>query len=241
MSAPAWIARARALRDSNPVAVAALVVANLVPLIGVLFWGWDVATILVLYWVENGIVGALTVVRIMLAQQPDKGHVGDGARAPLPVKALTAAFFVAHYGVFWIIHGVFVVVLTGFAGTTNRVDVLTPLFAALTDPVILLGGAGLLAGQTSALYYDYVRPRLYRTVSPSSQTWRPYPRMVALHFTITLGGVWLVGQASPPVALVGLLVLLKTAAELLIYLLDRKLAAQRQQAPAVAESVVANE
>lgn len=241
MPVPAWIARARALRDSNLVAVAVLVAGNLVPLVGVLFWGWDVATILVLYWLENGIVGALNVVRILLAQQPDKGDVGHYTRAPFPGKAVTAAFFAVHYGVFWVIHGVFVVVLTGFAGTTNRVDVLTPLFAALSDPVVLVGGVGLLAGQTSALYYDYFRPRTYRTVSPSSQTWRPYPRMVALHFTITLGGVWLVGQGSQPVAVLGILVLLKTAAELLIYLLDRKLVARRQPAPAAAESVAANE
>ena len=228
------MARARALRDSNPIAVAVLVAVNLVPLFGVFFWGWDVATILVLYWLENGIVGAVNVVRILLAQQPDKRDVGHHTQAPFPGRAVTAAFFAVHYGVFWVIHGVFVVVLTGFAGTTNRVDVLTPLFAAVSDPVVLVGGVGLLVGQMSTLYYDYVGPRSYRAVSPSSQVWRPYPRMVALHVTITLGGVWLVGQGSQPVAVLGLLVLLKTAAELLIYLLDRKLAARREPPPTAA-------
>ncbi len=51
---------ARRVAGSSPVAVAALIVANLVPLAGVLLFGWDVMTILVLYWIENGIVGLST-------------------------------------------------------------------------------------------------------------------------------------------------------------------------------------
>lgn len=45
-----------------------LVAANLIPLVGVLFFGWSLWTILVLYWVENGIVGFWNVPRILLAQ-----------------------------------------------------------------------------------------------------------------------------------------------------------------------------
>ncbi len=48
--------------------VVVLVLANLVPVIGVLFLGWDVATILVLYWIENGIVGLLNIPKILLAR-----------------------------------------------------------------------------------------------------------------------------------------------------------------------------
>ena len=40
-------------------AVAALIIANLVPLVGVLWFGWDVWGILIIYWLENGIVRAL--------------------------------------------------------------------------------------------------------------------------------------------------------------------------------------
>jgi hypothetical protein len=48
--------------------VAALLVANAIPLIGVLFFGWSLLTILVIYWLENGIVGFWNVPRILLAQ-----------------------------------------------------------------------------------------------------------------------------------------------------------------------------
>jgi hypothetical protein len=46
----------------------ALVIANAIPLIGVLFFGWSLLTILVVYWVENGIVGFWNVPRLLLAQ-----------------------------------------------------------------------------------------------------------------------------------------------------------------------------
>lgn len=45
-----------------------LVVANAIPIIGVLFFGWSLLTILVLYWLENGIVGFWNIPKIALAQ-----------------------------------------------------------------------------------------------------------------------------------------------------------------------------
>ena len=46
----------------------ALVIANAIPLIGVLFFGWSLLTILVLFWIENGIVGLWNIPRILLAR-----------------------------------------------------------------------------------------------------------------------------------------------------------------------------
>ena len=38
--------------------LATLVAANLLPLAGVVFFGWDAGVILVLYWAENLVVGS---------------------------------------------------------------------------------------------------------------------------------------------------------------------------------------
>ena len=45
-----------------------LLVANLIPLVGVVFFGWSLLTILVLYWIENGIIGFWNVPKIVMAQ-----------------------------------------------------------------------------------------------------------------------------------------------------------------------------
>ncbi|MES1239846.1 MAG: DUF6498-containing protein, partial [Chloroflexota bacterium] len=64
-----------------------LVAANLIPLVGVLLFGWSLWTILVLYWVENGIVGLWNVLRILLAQ----GAILPKVVPPIPDDAALAA------------------------------------------------------------------------------------------------------------------------------------------------------
>lgn len=71
-------------RTAGSRSLIALLVANAIPLIGVLFFGWSLLTILVIYWLENGIVGFWNVPRILLAQ---------GSIVPtLPPLPDTAAF-----------------------------------------------------------------------------------------------------------------------------------------------------
>jgi len=44
-----------------------LILANLVPVAGVLLLQWDVLTILLLYWAENVIIGVINVFRMICA------------------------------------------------------------------------------------------------------------------------------------------------------------------------------
>jgi len=72
MSATTQTALGRAFdlyrRTATSRSAIALVIANAIPLIGVLFFGWSLLTILVLFWIENGIVGLWNIPRILLAQ-----------------------------------------------------------------------------------------------------------------------------------------------------------------------------
>jgi hypothetical protein len=63
-----------------------LVIANAIPIIGVLFFGWSLITILVLYWLENGIVGFWNVPKIALAQGSIVPRLPD-----MPASAARAA------------------------------------------------------------------------------------------------------------------------------------------------------
>ena len=49
-------------------ALIALIVANLIPLVGVLFLGWSVWQILIIYWLENGIVGLFNILKMQKAE-----------------------------------------------------------------------------------------------------------------------------------------------------------------------------
>jgi uncharacterized protein DUF6498 len=218
MSAPAWITRAWALRDSNPVAVAVLVAANLVPLIGVLFWGWDVATILIAYWLENGVIGLLNIPKIMLA-----------ARDTPVIGPVLAGFFALHYGGFWIGHGFFVFIIVGMASPRGPLGFITglvdPIGNVARDPQVLAIALLLLISHGVSFLFNYLGRREYLNTSPMKQMFQPYGRLVILHVTILTGSFLVIGLGQP-VALVALLVILKTGVDLLFHLREHARAGQ---------------
>jgi hypothetical protein len=55
--------------------VMVLVLANLIPLYGVLAFGWETFPLLLLFWVENVIVGGFNVLKMLLAA-PQSGSLG---------------------------------------------------------------------------------------------------------------------------------------------------------------------
>lgn len=193
-----WVALGR----SSPVAVGLLVAANLVPLAGVVFFGWDIAVILVLYWIENGVVGALNAVRIMLAARPEAGR-SDASRVG---RIGLTAFFILHYGIFWVVHGVFVALLVGGL--------------QLVGAPVLAGALALLLSHAASLVLNYIGRREYLAVTASGQMLLPYARMVALHVAIVLGAAAVIEQGQPLVLLV-ILVVGKTIADLVLHLVER--------------------
>lgn len=223
---------------SSPVAVSALVVANLFPLAGVLWFGWGVFDVLTVYWVESGIIGLLNVPKILLARGkneddstfaatingrpldlsgPDRSTFVDGPRvyaANVPV----AVFFVLHYGIFWIVHGVFVLFgLPEFAGAlVGRIDV----------GAALLGSAVMGASHGGSFVVNFVGREEYRDVSSAQQMSAPYRRVFVLHLTIVLGAFLVVSFGSP-VVLVALLVVLKTGFDVLAHLREHKWVRER--------------
>src|SRR5437899_11071768 len=74
-----------------------LVAANLVPLAGVLFFGWSVFSTLLLFWVENVIVGAFNVLRMLVAQ-PQIGAMWAAKLFRIPSSTFHSGTFVTSPG-----------------------------------------------------------------------------------------------------------------------------------------------
>ena len=90
--------------------VIALVLANLVPVFGVLFLHWEVFPLMFLFWSENAIIGVLNVLK-MLTANPESPVSWAG-------KLFIIPFFCVHYGMFTFVHGIFVIALFGGGLTT---------------------------------------------------------------------------------------------------------------------------
>jgi hypothetical protein len=237
-----------ALATSSTTSVVLLVAFNLLPLAGVLFWGWNVATLLVLYWVENGIVGVLNVPKMLLADGPDEPatHIVDVrgvgpltvARSGPSAKAALIPFFLVHYGIFWLVHGVFVFLLPQFVGAFAGAggpgfgpDILTPGFEPQAFDVAIVqarsvgpdlsavawAAIGLGISHTASFLINFVGRGEYHRVSAARQMFAPYGRLVILHLTILFGAFLSLAIGSPVGAIV-VLVLLKTAVDLAFHM-----------------------
>jgi hypothetical protein len=90
-----------------------LIAINLVPIVGVLRWGWDAFLLLMLYWMESAIIAFWTVARIATLPPGAIGPLYVNGRPTNSPVALTA-FFVVFLGFFMAGHLLFLWVL--FAG-----------------------------------------------------------------------------------------------------------------------------
>jgi len=188
----------------------ALIMANLVPLFGVLALDWDVAPIMVFYWAENLVVGFFNVLKMRRAQGSAAGSgttlngrpVTDGDRRSMIL------FFIVHYGMFTLVHGLFVAIMFGarFRGVFSELG-LALLFLTVSHGI--------------SYWRNFIGRGEYERVSFVGLFWRPYPRVIIMHITILLGGAWAQAKGSPIYALL-VLVFLKTAIDLALHLLERR-------------------
>lgn len=202
----------------------ALIAANLIPLFGVVFFGWDLRGVMLVYWAENVVVGLWSMVRILM--------IGRLAAVPMVI------FFCFHYGIFTFVHLVFVYALTD-AVDWNAVHWEGSGFTAPSKPgaPFMPGGAffsQLSWGALAALFIShgssFVRNFLGGERQRSSigfEMSRPYLRMVVMHVAI-IAGAFAIALAGQPAALLAVLVLLKTTVDATAHVVEHRLTRSRR-------------
>jgi uncharacterized protein DUF6498 len=196
----------------KPVSAWALVAANLLPLYCVLFWNWEVFPLLVLFWLENVIIGALNAAR-MLAVDPRDAVLWAG-------KLFLVPFFCLHYGMFTAIHGVFVFLLFGHSRPSG-LSMLEPALGALDQWNLWLPLGALAASHLFSFFWNYLYRGEFRRASLSAQMAKPYGRVIVLHFAILLGGFGAMALGSPVWALL-VLIAIKVALDLRAHLREHR-------------------
>ena len=200
-------------------AVVALVVANLIPLIGVLFFGWSVWNILVIYWLENGIVGVINVLKMSVATgdevTPGVTFMVNGRPATSATKMGLIPFFIVHYGIFWFVHGIFVLTLPAFFSLMSDDGMTLDL-----GPVVF-AAVGLAISHGLSFWWNFLHGGEYRRTAAAALMFAPYKRLVALHITIIFGA-FAVMFTGAPAAAVAVLVAIKTAIDLGLHLAEHR-------------------
>lgn len=155
-----------------------LVFSNLVTIFFAVKEGWDVSTILWIYWFQSVIIGFFNVVRILQLQEFSVEGVeinGHPAKPTQRTKNTIAFFFLVHYGLFHVVYCVFLLVGT----------LINP-FGRSVGPiewkVILL--TALLFFVNHLFSYFYNRPTDTKKQNIGSLMGYPYLRIFPMHFTI---------------------------------------------------------
>jgi hypothetical protein len=187
--------------------VAFLIGANLIPLVGVLLFGWDLAQIMVLFWAENAVVGFYTLLKLGVIQR-------WGA-------LLMGPFFVGHFGAFMAIHFMFVYYLfvRGFTAKGPEPDVqvaLVALFSPLWSAIL-----AIFVSHGVSFFTNFLGRREYLDRSGKQQMAEPYRRLMVMHVTLIFGGMAIIALGQPIYALL-LLVALKIAIDLYAHLREHR-------------------
>jgi hypothetical protein len=191
--------------------VAVALLGNLIPAVCVLLFGWSVFALMILYWLENLVVGVFNLFR-MLVEGATRGPQG------ILAAVLACPFFTFHYGLFCTVHGVFVWTTFSTAEAVAPLEGLSPAellsrsFGYVRADQELWLNFLALVGVHLVQFVDWLWRGRWSEADPLEQMVRPYGRIVALHLTI-LGGAVPVLLLGQPAFAVCLLAVIKTAIE----------------------------
>ncbi len=198
----------------------ALLVGNLLPIVGVLLWNWDVRSILTLYWSENLVLGGVTLLKMFYLSGP-RAFPG-------------MLFFLLHYGAFCGAHGAFISEYFAPANLLEPGTLLPQLgpFALFVEPVFTVFGeantlwwwafVALTVSHLVSFVVNWLGQAEYKAETTGTLMSAPYRRVMVLHITVLLGGI-AVTELGAPVFLVVVLVLVKIAIDLLMHRREHRL------------------
>ncbi|WP_255169335.1 DUF6498-containing protein [Natrononativus amylolyticus] len=197
-----------------------VILANLASLAAIWWYGWQAHALLLVYWLETGVVGAIYVAKIRRAEGTDPAAIRsltgiDGEPAESYVgkanREIADAFVSSYVGV-WVGAGVILALL--------------PLAEELalepaSPDVVALAAVSLVGYHLLSYRYEYVGDREYERRGPVSLAVEPAPRFWVLMLTIIFG----LGAADltrSPMGAIVVLAFFKTCAELVIHRRERK-------------------
>jgi len=161
----------------------ALAATNLLPVAGVWYAGWDIFSVMLLYWAETVIIGFYNVLKMFKAALP-----GD-----ILSKLFRIPLFIVHFGAYCVLHGILVFIVFGgnpdVAVVVNRYD-------------LWLASAVFFASHGFSFMENFIGGNEYRRCEVSRQERAPYPRILVTNVVIFACAFTIFGLQGPAVSLI---------------------------------------
>ena len=226
--------RPREIKKAQPkfpaISVVALILANTVPLFGVIFLGWSAATILILLCLENILIGLLNVPKMLLcpvrAPFDSRGaHISPAEREAMSkltlsnskgwnilLKILTIPILSQIYNGF---------VFGQIAILVFILDQIPGAYESISPLALSTAAAPLMLSHGLSFFVNFIGRGEFRRTSFVAQAFRPYGRVFVMTLTIAFGG-GLSMMLDSPVWALAVLVLIKIGMDLRAHMAERK-------------------
>lgn len=214
------------MSTARPVwSVSALIAANLVPIAGVVWLGWDVHFILLLYWTENLIIGCFTLLKLVLHRVKHPVHHW--------AKPFEMAIFYLHFGGFCVAHAAVLISFYQLGGGLDldemvrqhsinlygwAATLLQHQLGAVIWPV-----AGLILSHGVSFFLNFIKGGEYQRIDTGHTMIQPYRRIVILQVAL-LAGAFLAMQLPGERVVLSILVSVKILLDVRAHLSERKAA-----------------
>ncbi|MEW6617340.1 MAG: DUF6498-containing protein [Patescibacteria group bacterium] len=197
-----------------------LILANLIPLFGVLFWGWDIFSMLVLYWIESLIIGIWNIPKMTKASGGLSKYIPSISdvriRISYRISSILSRFFLIpfftfHYGVFMLAHLGFLLgfreialrnilptIISSGSSVSYTVSYSGPISAFSDIHGFWIAALSLFISHGFSYVQNFIGNKECEQISPFVQMFQPYKRIVVMHITLLIGAVifFLLGNNS---------------------------------------------
>ncbi|MBT4516342.1 MAG: hypothetical protein HOC78_00400 [Candidatus Komeilibacteria bacterium] len=173
-----------------------LILVNLIPLLGVLFFSWDIFTVIILYWMESAVIGFFNILKMQ--------KINNYKFTPL------VPFFIMHYVIFMFVHLFFILQLfqPNLELASGQVAAFVIVFEYFKALIISLSFIFLSHGMS--FVFNFIKKQEFKYVSLKKQMFVPYRRIIIMHIIIMLAGAGIIyTNYSQEVSAVVFLVILK--------------------------------
>ena len=171
-----------------------LIIANLIPVIGVLFFNWSAKEVFLVYCLETIIIGLFTLLKLLitgLLVRPKDVWQNQGAVSRQPFWFFML-FFILHYGLFVAVQmGIFFSVSgIGDQHGITFLNFFSKWPSLLTNEAYIMLGF-FIVSYGFRLTTDFILTGEYKTASLGYLMFQPYGRILIQQVTVILGSMFL--------------------------------------------------
>jgi hypothetical protein len=159
-----------------------LILVNLLPIVGIWFWGWKLSDLFILYWAESLIIGFYWFAKLITAY-----FLSENRQSKFPIFMFSLIFFSIHFGGFMFGHLIAVTSLVIFHGTSTDLSVaflaVRDALNTLTMPLVFL-----FISHGFSFVRNYILNKEYKYLIKrnSLESMPPYGRIIVMHISIFL-------------------------------------------------------